>query len=81
MSQPTSAELSVLSSSFGVSPTGAPVDLFTLTNANGLIVKITNFGGIITEIHAPDKHGKFTDVNLGFDSVEPYRFAGIEKIL
>ncbi len=72
MSHLTAAELSVASTSFGVSPTGASVDLFTLTNVNGLIVKITNFGGIITEIHAPDKHGNFTDINLGFDKIEPY---------
>lgn len=72
MSQLTNAELSISSNSFGVSPAGAPVDLFTLTNANGLIVKITNFGGIITEIHTPDKYGNFTDVNLGFDQIEPY---------
>lgn len=72
MSQQSNAKLSVSQTSFGQSFTGAPADLFTLTNSNGLIVKITNFGGIITEIHAPDKNGVFTDVNLGFDQIEPY---------
>lgn len=65
-------KLSVSQASFGESPAGVPADLFTLTNANGLIVKITNFGGIITEIHAPDKNGVLTDVNLGFDDIKPY---------
>lgn len=65
-------KLSVSKVPFGQSPTGKSADLFTLTNANGLMVKITNFGGIITEIHAPDKNGIFTDVTLGFESIEPY---------
>jgi aldose 1-epimerase len=72
MSQEHTARLSISRNPFGKSPTGESVDLFTLTNVNGLVVKITNFGGIITEIHAPDKHGEFTDVNLGFDQIEPY---------
>jgi len=72
MSLQNRAALSVSQTSFGQSSTGVPVDLFTLTNTNGLIVKITNFGGIITEIHTPDKHGIFTDISLGFDHLEPY---------
>lgn len=72
MSQHNNAKLSISQASFGQSSAGIPADLFTLTNANGLIVKITNFGGIITEIHAPDKQGVFTDINLGFDHIEPY---------
>lgn len=58
--------------SFGKAPDGAPADLFTLTNSNGLVVKITNFGGVITEIHTPDKNGVFADITLGFDCIEPY---------
>lgn len=72
MSVQNSAKLGVSQASFGQSPTGAPADLFTLTNANGVIVKITNFGGVITEIHTPDKNGVFADINLGFDHIEPY---------
>ncbi|GGY86101.1 aldose 1-epimerase [Cellvibrio zantedeschiae] len=72
MSQQNITTLSVSRNAFGQSPTGVSADLFTLTNANGLVVKITNFGGIITEIHAPDKHGQFADINLGFDHIEPY---------
>ena len=29
---------------------GAAVDLFTLENDNGVVVKITNYGGIVTSI-------------------------------
>lgn len=72
MSVKNSAKLSVSQANFGQSPTGIPADLFTLTNANGVIIKITNFGGVITEIHTPDKNGEFADMNLGFDRIEPY---------
>nr|WP_229428283.1 aldose epimerase family protein [Massilia soli] len=53
-------------------PDGRRASLYTLVNPNGLIVKISDFGGVITEIHTPDRHGKFSDINLGFDHVLPY---------
>jgi aldose 1-epimerase len=57
---------------FGTLPGGAPVTQFTLANRNGMRVKILDFGGIITEIHVPDRDGRFADVALGFDRLEPY---------
>ena len=59
-------------SSFGKLPDGTAVDLYTLTNANGLTAKITNYGTIITELHAPDRSGKIGDVVLGFNNLEQY---------
>jgi aldose 1-epimerase len=72
MAQVNGTKLSVSQSSFGQTSSGTAVALFSLTNAQGMVVKITNFGGIITEIHVPDKHGVFTDVNLGFNKFEDY---------
>lgn len=46
--------------------------LFTLTNANGLTARITNYGGIILSLTVPDKNRQFDDVVLGFDSVSNY---------
>ena len=57
---------------FGKLPDGQTADLYTLTNGNGMTVNITNYGGIITKITAPDKKGAFADVVLGFDSLAPY---------
>ena len=51
---------------------GAPTALYTLTNANGMEVCITNFGGRIVSIMVPDKDGAFRDVVLGFDKVSDY---------
>lgn len=57
---------------FGTLPDGRQVSVFTLANAGGMSVKILDFGGIITEIHVPDRVGKFADVALGFDTLVPY---------
>ena len=49
-----------------------PVKLFTLKNANGMEVCITNYGGRVVSLVVPDKDGKPTDVVLGFDNIKQY---------
>ncbi len=51
---------------------GDSTALYTLTNASGMEVCITNFGGRIVSISVPGKDGAFKDVVLGFDSVQAY---------
>ncbi len=51
---------------------GKATALYTLTNANGMEVCITNFGGRLVSVMVPDKDGKMTDVVLGFDNVNDY---------
>ena len=48
------------------------VYLFTLENKNGMKATITNYGGILTSLYAPDTDGTFGDVVLGFDSLSGY---------
>jgi len=48
------------------------VKLFTLTNSNGLIAKLTNFGAILVSLFVPDKNGNLDDIVLGFDTLEKY---------
>src|SRR4051794_12256583 len=57
---------------FGHTKDGQDVKLYTLKNANGAIAKITNYGGIVTELHVPDKDGKLADVVLGYKTVDEY---------
>ena len=57
---------------FGKLADGTAVELFTLKNATGMTVKITNYGGIITHLLVPDKNGKLGDVVLGYDTLEGY---------
>ena len=57
---------------FGSMPDGAPVTQFTLVNRHGMTVKILDAGGIITNVHVPDRDGRYADVVLGFDELAPY---------
>ena len=57
---------------FGKMADGTPVELYTLTNANGLQAKVMTLGAILTELHVPDRQGKLADVVLGFSDLDSY---------
>ncbi len=57
---------------FGKMPDGTVVKLFTLGNSSGLTAKITTYGAILTELHAPGPNGSLINVVLGFDNLEQY---------
>lgn len=57
---------------FGKTPNGEQAYLYTLENNHGLSVTISTFGGIITNIMAPDKDGNFADVVLAHAGLEQY---------
>lgn len=59
-------------SDYGTTAQGVPVKQYTLTSAKGVTVKLISYGGIITEIHAPDKKGKLANIVLGFASLKDY---------
>jgi aldose 1-epimerase len=62
--------------SFGKTADGQAVDLYTLTNSNGMQAKITNYGGIVTTLTAPDRNKKYEDVVLGFNDIDNYLKGG-----
>ena len=51
---------------------GSKTALYTLTNDNGMEVCITNYGGRVVSLMAPDRDGNFVDVVLGFDNIKQY---------
>lgn len=51
---------------------GQPVTLYTLTNKQGMVAKISDYGGVVVSLTAPDRAGKFEDVVLGYDSFAAY---------
>jgi aldose 1-epimerase len=51
---------------------GQDVDLYTLTNAGGLVLKVTTYGAIVTNLEVPDRTGQRADVVLGFDDLAGY---------
>lgn len=64
--------MAISKDSFGSTQGGIAVDLYTLTNEKGMVAKITNYGGIIVSLTAPDKDGQLDDVVLGFDTIGEY---------
>ena len=57
---------------FGTTPDSHNAQVYTLTNARGMTVRVTDFGGIILSIKTPDRDGRLEEVTLGFDAIEPY---------
>lgn len=51
---------------------GKPVELYTLDNGNGVVVKISTYGGTVTSIVTPDRDGNAADIVCGFDTLEGY---------
>ncbi len=51
---------------------GKKVQLFSLTNKNGVEVKIATYGGTITSWSVPTKDGNRADIVLGFDTLGGY---------
>lgn len=51
---------------------GIAVELFTLENDNGVSLKITNYGGIVTSLVVPDADGAKSDIVCGFDTLAGY---------
>jgi aldose 1-epimerase len=64
--------MDVQKESFGRTADGRQVDLYTLTNANGLKARITNYGAIVVSLEVPDRNGKLDDITLGFDTLQEY---------
>jgi len=58
--------------SFGMTSNGERVELYTLTNVNGLEARIMTYGGIVVSLKIPDRNGKLGDVVLGYDALDAY---------
>ena len=49
-----------------------PIELYVLTNNNGMEACITNYGARLVSLMVPDKAGQFEDVVCGFPTIEQY---------
>ncbi len=57
---------------FGTTADGKKASLYTMTNARGASVQMTDYGAIIVSINVPDSEGKLANVNAGFDNLDEY---------
>jgi aldose 1-epimerase len=65
------AKTNITKQAFGHTADGTGVDLYTLAD-DKVEVRITNYGGIIVSLRAPDRNGKLDDIVLGYDSLDRY---------
>lgn len=64
--------MKIIRNHFGYTENAEPVDLFTLTNDEGLEVQVSNYGGTVVSIVAADRNRNFGQVTLGFDKLQQY---------
>jgi aldose 1-epimerase len=57
---------------YGTTQAGQPVEVFTMTNTNGLLVRFLSYGGVITEVKVPDRTGQLADIVLGLRNLHDY---------
>ena len=70
--QERGTKMSIKKAEFGKTKQGEVAYIYTLTNANGCEVRITNYGGIVVSLKVPDKTGKLADVVLGYETLDKY---------
>lgn len=63
---------SIAQNPFGTLSDGTAISLYTLKNASGMEARITNFGGILVSLLAPDRQGNPGDIVLGYDTLTEY---------
>lgn len=64
--------MSIRKEYFGTTKAGEEVSLYSLSNRNGMCLKVMDFGGRMVQLYVPDKNGVPADIIMGFDSLEPY---------
>lgn len=57
---------------FGKLSDSVNINLYTLKNSSGSVMKVTDYGAIIVSLTMPDREGKFEDVVLGYDNLDGY---------
>jgi len=65
-------EGSITQADFGRTADGQSVEIYTLRNSKGAEARIMTYGGIVQSLSMPDKHGKYEDIVLGYDTLDGY---------
>lgn len=66
------AKMDVKKDLFGRLPDGTQVEIYTLSNMNGLKARIMTYGAILVSLEVPDRSGRLGDVVLGYDALDGY---------
>lgn len=65
-------KMEVTKTSWGKTPDGKAVELYTLRNANGMSADVATFGATLVRLYVPDRSGNVGDVILGWDDLDSY---------
>jgi len=65
--------MTLKTSSYGKTDQGEPITLYTCTTANGLVLKMIDYGALIVSMETPDRDGKLANITLGHDSLKGYQ--------
>ena len=76
--------MSITIESFGRASNGKDISLYTITNNNGAVLKVSDMGAVWVSMIVPDKDGNMGDVVLGYESGMEYeknRWSGMGAII
>ena len=57
---------------WGILPDGRNAHLIQMNNGHGIVVTVSDYGGVIQSILTPDRNGQAADIVLGYDTLEEY---------
>lgn len=57
---------------------GKAVQLYRLSNANGMMCEMINYGGRVVSLWVPDRDGHFEDVSIGYSTTAEY-VSGLDR--
>jgi len=60
---------------WGATPEGHEIQLYTLSNKQGMTVQVTNYGATVVSVKTADRNGKIANINVGFDSLDGYQLS------
>ena len=75
----TANAANLTSQPYGTTQDGKAVDIYTMTNKNGVSVSFISFGGVITKIITPDAKGNKENIVLGFDDLKGYEITDTKE--
>ena len=68
--------LAGVAADFGKLSDGRQTQIYRLAGAGGLIVDVSDYGGRVVRVYAPDRHGNLADVTLGWNTAAEYEKFG-----
>lgn len=70
--------MSIKTEAFGRTEDGKEILLYTITNTQNTVLKVTNYGACWVSMMVADQQGEFDDVVLGFDDGKKYEVSNLD---